>query len=163
MHQEVTVELTKKKTEVILIGEEAWSRQDEGSWHPLNRQVATRLRSQMQESVVDQQTDVGSYACKGRTQFEGRDVLSYKLEIEPEKGSTADKNQAFRMFYVDALTGLPVGNALLVPGHEEKPIFKTTYKFPLDMKIEPPKDVAQAAPASSPAPAQKDAAPAEGK
>jgi hypothetical protein len=58
-----------------------------------------------------------------------------------------------------------------VPGHEEKPIFKTTYSFPLDMKIDPPKDVAAAAPPVSPAapattpapaPVQKDA-PADGK
>ena len=67
--------------------------------------------------------------------------FSYRLESEPEKGSTADGNQAFRMFYVDPLTGLPVSNTLLVPGHEEKPIFKTTYAFPLDIKIDPPKDV----------------------
>ena len=39
---------------------------------------------------MTQQTDIGSYACKGRTKFEGRDVLSYRLETEPEKGSTAD-------------------------------------------------------------------------
>ena len=97
-------------------------------------------------------------------------MLTYKLETEPEKGSTAT-NQAFRMFYVDALTGLPVSNALLVPGHEDKPIFKTTYAFPLDLKIDAPKDVAQTAPAAPAtpsaapapaAPAQKDA-PTEGK
>jgi len=170
MHQKVTVELTKKASELILVGKDAWSRQDEGSWHPLRSDVAEHLKNQMQDSVVKQQTDIGSYSCKGRTKFDGRDVLSYKLETEPEKGSTAT-NQAFRMFYVDALTGLPVSNALLVPGHEEKPIFKTTYSFPLDMKIDPPKDVAAAAPPVSPAapattpapaPVQKDA-PADGK
>jgi hypothetical protein len=57
------------------------------------------------------------------------------------------------MFYVDVMTGLPVSNALLVPGRDDKPIFKTSYSFPLDLKIEPPKDVAPAAPAASPAPA----------
>jgi hypothetical protein len=77
-------------------------------------------------------------------------VLSYKLETEAEKGSTAEKSQTFRMFYVDAMTGLPVSNALLVPGHEQKPIFKTSYSFPLDMKIDPPQDVVKDAPTSAP-------------
>ena len=170
MHQKITNKLTQKTSEVILVGNGAWSRQGEGAWSPLKADVAEELKNQMADSVLKEQTDVGAYTCKGRTKFEGHDVFSYKLENEPEKGSTADKNQTFRMFYVDALTGLPVSNALLVPGHEQKPIFKTTYSFPLDLKIDPPKDVAPAAaqapatPASpaptSPAPASPPPAPA---
>jgi hypothetical protein len=146
MHQKVTVEATQKTTELILVGDAAWAKQDAAGWRPLPPQVAGQLKGQMQESVVEQQNEVGNYSCKGHTQFEGRDVFSYKLESEPEKGSTAATNQAFRMFYVDALTGLPVSNALLVPGHEQKPVFKTTYAFPLDLKIEPPADIAKDAP-----------------
>lgn len=153
MHQKITNKLTQKTSEVILVGDGAWSRQGEGSWSPLKADVAEELKNQMRDSVLKEQTDVGAYTCKGRTKFEGHDVFSYKLENEPEKGSTADKNQTFRMFYVDAMTGLPVSNALLVPGHEEKPIFKTTYSFPLDLKIEPPKDIAPAAAQASPKPA----------
>ncbi len=158
MHQTVTVQTTNKTTELILVGNQAWAKQGEAGWQLLPQQVADQLKNQMQESVIAQQTDVGSYACKGRTQYEGRDVLSYKLDSEPEKGSTAAVNQAFRMFYVDPLTGLPVSNTLLVPGHEEKPIFKTTYAFPLDMKIEPPKDVVTNTPPPAP-----NAAPTQGK
>jgi hypothetical protein len=150
MHQKVTSEITQKVSEIILIGNDAWSKQGDDGWKPLGPEVAQQLKNQMQESVVQQQTDVGNYACKGRTQFEGRDVLSYKLDNEPEKGSTVSTNQTFRMFYVDALTGLPVSNALLAPGHESKPIFKTTYAFPLDLKIDPPKDVVKDAPAAEP-------------
>ncbi len=51
------------------------------------------------------------------------------------------------------MTGLPVSNALLVPGHEEKPIFRTTYAFPLDLKIDPPTDIAKDAPAPATTPA----------
>jgi hypothetical protein len=149
MHQKVTLVATQKVSEVILVGDDAWSRQGDDGWRQLKPEIAQQLKSQMQESVVQQQTDVGSYACKGRTQFEGRDVLSYKLDNEPEKGATVSTNQTFRMFYVDALTGLPVSNALLAPGHESKPIFKTTYAFPLDLKIDPPKDVVKDAPAAA--------------
>jgi hypothetical protein len=52
-----------------------------------------------------------------------------------------------------------VSAELLVPGHEERPIFKTTYAFPLDLKIEPPTDIA---PATAPPAATPPAAPAEG-
>lgn len=154
MHQTVTNKLTQKTSEVVLIGNEAWSRQGEGSWTQLKANIAAELQTQMQESVLQQQKDVGPYACKGRTKFEGHDVMSYKLDSELGKGE-AVKSQTYRMFYVDAMTGLPVSNALLVPGHDKKPIFKTTYTFPLDIKIEPPKNVAPPAPpVAAPAPAQ---------
>jgi hypothetical protein len=149
MHQTVTQKLTNQTSELILVGNSAWANQ-KGSWQPVPQQVADQLREQMDDTVVKQQTDVGSYSCKGRVQIGGRDMLAYKLETEPEKGSSSPQNQAFRMFYVDAMTGLPASNALLAPGHEDKPIFKTTYSFPIDMKIDPPKDIS-AAPAAEPA------------
>ena len=69
------------------------------------------------------------------------------------------------MFYVDAMTGLPLRNAIVAPGREDKPLFKTSYSFPLDLKIEAPKDAkpfeAPAAAAPAPAPgAAPEAAPA---
>jgi hypothetical protein len=154
MHQIVTNKLTQKTSEVILIGNEAWSRQGDDSWVPLKANIAAELQTQMQDSVVQQQKDVGAYTCKGRTKFDGHDVMSYKLDSELGKGDSV-KSQTYRMFYVDAMTGLPVSNALLVPGHDKKPIFKTTYAFPLDIKIEAPKNVASptAVPAPGPAPA----------
>jgi hypothetical protein len=157
MHQTMTLKLSNQTTEIILIGDKAWAKQ-EGGWRPVAQQVTAQLRAQMDDAVIKQQTDIGDYSCKGRTQVDGRDVLSYKLETEQEKGSSATASQAFRMFYVDALTGLPASNALLVPGHENKPIFKAVYSFPIDMKIEPPKDVL---PDKSPGPMQP--APADGK
>lgn len=142
MHQKVTVVATKQKSEIILIGNDGWSRQNDEGWKVLPTDLAQQLKNQMQENVMSQQADVGNYSCKGRTQFEGKDVLSYKLEDEPQKDSTAPKNEAFRMFYVDAVTGLPVSNAMIVPGREDKPVFKVVYGFPLDMTVEPPKEVA---------------------
>ncbi|RUO98983.1 hypothetical protein [Hyphomicrobium sp.] len=138
MHQTVTSKLTNQTTEIILVGDDAWAKQ-EGGWRAVPQKIAAQLREQMDDTVVKQQSDVGNYACKGRAQIDGRDVLSYKLENEAEKGS-APQNQAFRMFYVDAMTGLPSSNVLLAPGHEDKPVFKTTYSYPLDLKIDPPKD-----------------------
>ncbi len=145
MHQKVTQTLTNQTSEVILIGEKAWGNQGAG-WMELPNEIMNTLRSQMYDNVVQEQTDVGEYACKGRVKVEGRDALSYKLEEELTKDSIT-KNETFRMFYVDAVTGLPVSNALLAPGRENAPMFKATYAYPLDMKIEPPKDVKPAEPA----------------
>jgi hypothetical protein len=142
MHQKVTETLTNTTSEVILIGEKAWANQGNG-WSELPSNIMSSLRSQMFDNVVQEQTDVGNYSCKGKVQAEGRDALSYKLEDEPAKDSTAPKNETYRMFYVDAVTGLPVSNALMAPGREKSPLFKATYSFPIDLQILPPKDVIQ--------------------
>lgn len=151
MHQKVTQKLANTASEIILVGDKAWGSDGKG-WAPLSGELTSQLKAQLYENVIEEQKDVGNYACKGRAQFEGRDALSYKLEDEPAKDSTAPRNSTFRMFYVDALTGMPLGNALLVPGREQAPLFKATYAYPIDMKIEPPKDV-MPPPAAAPAPA----------
>ena len=145
MHQTVTQLLSKQKTEVILIGEKAWGNQGEG-WLELPNEMTQTFKAQMYDNVVAEQTDIGEYSCKGKTQIEGRDAMSYKLEQEPVKDSKAPVSETFRMFYVDATTGLPLSNALLAQGREKVPLFKATYTFPLDVKIEPPKDAKPAKP-----------------
>ncbi|MBR2535607.1 MAG: hypothetical protein IKE66_05995 [Hyphomicrobium sp.] len=140
MYQKVTQTLTNKSTEVLLVGDKAWANQGQG-WMALPNSTMNDLRTQIYENVLKEQEDVGNYACKGKVQVEGRDALSYKLEDEPVKDSNVPRNETYRMFYVDAVTGLPIGNSLLSPGREKTPLFRATYTFPLDMKIEPPKDV----------------------
>lgn len=142
LHQTVTVITTGQTSELTLVGDEAWGKKGDGAWMVLPKQVVDQLKEQVRETVLQEQTDVGNYACKGRTQIEGRDVFSYKLDGEPSKQGER-QNDTFRMFYVDATTGLPSSNTLLVPGREEKPIFKTTYSFPVDLNIDAPKDVAK--------------------
>lgn len=139
MYQKVTQTLTNTTSEVILVGEKAWANQGAG-WQELPNDVMNTLRSQMYDNVVQEQKEIGEYACKGKVTHEGRDALSYKLEEEMTKDSVS-KNETYRMFYVDAVTGLPLGNALLAPGRETAPMFKANYAYPLDLKIEPPKDV----------------------
>jgi hypothetical protein len=169
MHQKVNVTGQPVTQEVILIGSEAWSNEGEG-WRILPADITAQLMAQMKDNVLTQQDDVGNYACKGKTKFEGKDVMSYKLEDEPPENAQGTKNEAFRMFYVDALTGLPLRNAIVSPGREEKPLFKTSYSYPLDLRIEAPKDAkpmdaappaaappADAAPAAPPAGAAPDA------
>ena len=147
MHQLTTVLATKQTTEMILMGKQAWQNDGNG-WVAVPETQALQYVAQMHENVIEQQVDVGNYACKGRMKVEGRDVMGYKLEDEPVKDSQAPKNEAFRMFYVDATTGLPYSNELVTPGREGKPFFRTSYSFPIDLKIEAPKDVkTQAAPA----------------
>jgi hypothetical protein len=151
MHQTTTIETTKQTTQIILIGKQAWQNEGRG-WEPVPEDLAQQYVAQMYENVVEHQTDVGNYSCKGRMKVSGREVMGYKLEDEQQAGADGPKNEAFRMFYVDAVTGLPMSNELVTPGREGKPFFKTSYSFPIDLKIEAPKDVkATAAPAAAPA------------
>lgn len=151
MHQKVNVVGQPIVQEVILIGKQAWSNEGDG-WRTLPADITDQLVSQMQENVLSEQKDVGNYSCKGRIKLDGKDVMSYKLEDEPAENSQGTKNEAFRIFYVDAMTGLPLRNAIVTPGREDKPVFKTSYSFPLDLKIEAPKDAKpMEAPAAPPA------------
>lgn len=148
MHQKVNVVGQAGTQEVILVGEKAWSNEGDG-WRVLPDDLAEQLITQMRDNVLTEQKDVGNYSCKGRINLDGKDVMSYKLEDEPPENAQGTKNEAFRLFYIDAVTGLPVRNAIVTPGREDRPIFKTSYSFPLDIKIDAPKD---AKPYESPAP-----------
>ncbi len=149
MHQRVSTASGGGSTEVVLIGDQAWGNEGKG-WQALSTDLTQQLKAQMYENVVEQQAEVGNYSCKGKTQFDGRDVLSYKLETEIGKDESKALNEAFRMFYVDATTGMPVSIALLAPGRETKPLFKTSYSYPLDIRIEAPKDVMKDGAATAP-------------
>jgi hypothetical protein len=87
MHQKVTQKLANTSSEIILVGDKAWGSDGKG-WAPLSGELTSQLKAQLYENVIEEQKDVGNYACKGRAQFEGRDALSYKLEDEPAKDST---------------------------------------------------------------------------
>lgn len=164
MHQKVNVVGQPVVQEVILIGKEAWSNEGDG-WRILPTDIADQLVTQMRDNVLTEQKDVGNYSCKGRTKLDGKDVDSYKLEDEPPENSQGTRNEAYRLFYVDAMTGLPVRNAIVTPGREDKPVFKTSYSFPIDLKIEAPTDAKplEAAPAPAVSGEAPAAAPAEPK
>ena len=159
MHQKVTIVGQPVTHEVILIGNQSWSNEGEG-WRTLPQDITDQLIIQMKDNVLSEQKEVGKYSCKGRVQVDGKDVLSYKLEDEQPEDAKSPKNEAFRMFYVDAMTGLPLRNAIVSPGREDKPLFKTSYSFPIDLKVEAPKDAKpfeapEAAPAAPAAPAEQ--------
>lgn len=164
MHQKVNVVGQPLTQEVILVGNQAFSNEGDG-WRILPQDITDQLLTQMKDNVLTEQKEVGKYSCKGRVQVDGKDVLSYKLEDEPPEDSKGTKNEAYRLFYVDAMTGLPVRNAIVAPGREDKPLFKTSYSFPLDLKIEAPKDVKplEAPAAAAPAPGGEAAPAPEGQ
>lgn len=149
MRQKVSVVGRSGEQEVILVGNKSWGNEGEG-WRALPDELTAQLVEQMKDNVLSQQSDVGNYACKGKVNLDGKDVMSYKLEDEPGKDGAKSQNEAYRMFYIDVTTGLPVRNAIVTTGREDKPIFKTSYSFPIDLKVEPPKDVKADAPQATP-------------
>lgn len=140
MHQTLTRKLNGESSEVILVGMHAWANQGKG-WTSLPYNIANDLRAQMYDNVIAEQADVGEYTCVGKATVDGREALSYKLVEAPDPEAKTPRNEAYRMFYVDAMTGLPVSTEILAPGREKAPIFKAVYSYPLDIKIDPPKGV----------------------
>ena len=143
-----------KPVETILIGKEAWSRQD-GPWSPLQAQVAYQLSEQMQDTVGDDTSKSGDFECLGKMAVDGKDYLAYQGENQPPDAKEPPKktpDRAIRIIYVDPTTGLPARSIYARANKLDKPIFEANYSYPADIKIDTP--------ALTPAPA---AAPPAGK
>ncbi len=137
--------------ESIVVDEKAWSNSGNG-WTLLPPSATDMLLQYMIKSISQVYQDVGKFECKGAETLDGKRVRAYVgINAAPElpeeaKGlgeSTAQKNEAVRMIYLDADTGLPVRSILARGGHIDKPIFKEVYTYPDKIEIEPPKDVVQ--------------------
>lgn len=157
MHQ-VLIPLTEnKEVEAIVVGEKAWTNNGSG-WIESPPEEAQQLVTYMIKSGVQIYQEVGKFACVGLETVNGRELRAYRgLNPEPktkeEKESTAAKNEAVRMIYLDPQTGLPARSIFAREGMLDKPLFSEDYTYPDDLKIEPPADVKkQVAPTPAPAP-----------
>lgn len=146
MHQTVSTLKDPKPVETILIGNQAWSRQD-GPWTLLQPETANQLAAQMKDTVGEGEAKLTDFECLGKQQVAGKDLLAYQGENEDpeEKKDAAAKNQPkapdrpVRIIYVDPTTGLPLRSVFARANKMDKPIFEATYSYPVDIKVEPPK------------------------
>lgn len=135
--------------ESIVIDEKAWSNSGQG-WTLLPPPATDMLLQYMIKSISQVYQDVGKFECRGVETLEGKRVRAY-LGLNPPPPedaeglgeSTAHKNEAVRMIYLDVDTGLPVRSILAREGHLDTPIFKEVYTYPDKIEIEPPKDVVE--------------------
>lgn len=152
MRQTVVVAINPKPIETILVGGKAWSK-DGADWTPLSAEVAGDLATQLDETLGDDRGTIGTVGCLGSTAIDGQDLVAYRVENDAQVGPTdrspdarekaraalADEGRPLRMFYIDPKTGLPIRSIFARANKLDKPIFKATYSYPSDIKIEPPK------------------------
>ena len=135
------------KVESIVVDEKAWSNSGKG-WTLLPPPATSMLLQYMIKSISQVHQEVGKFECRGLETLDGKRVRAYRgLNPDPPEDApdgmenTADKNEAVRMIYLDAESGLPVRSILAREGHLDTPLFKEVYTYPDNIEIEPPKDV----------------------
>jgi len=147
MRQVITSTADPKPVETIVVGRDAWSRQEGEPWRPLHPQIADALVSQMQETLGEEPGTLGEFECLGKQPASGKDFLAYQGEnVEPGpkdlSAGAKDKpklpDRPVRIIYVDPTTGLPMRSIYARANKLDKPIFEATYSYPADIKIEVP-------------------------
>jgi hypothetical protein len=146
MHQTVSTLKDPTPVETILVGKQAWSRQN-GPWTLLQPETTNQLVEQMKDTVGEDETKLTDFECLGKQSVAGKDLLAYQGENEdPEEKKDAaakDKPKApdrpVRIIYVDPTTGLPLRSVFGRANKLDKPIFEANYSYPVDIKVEQPK------------------------
>jgi hypothetical protein len=151
MRQLVTVAINPKPVETILVAGKAWSK-DGDAWTELAADITGEMVTQLDETLGDDKGTIGTVACLGSTAIDGRDLTAYRVENDAQVGpedrspdakekaraALVDEARPLRMFYIDPKTGLPMLSIFARANKLEKPIFKATYTYPTDIKIEAP-------------------------
>lgn len=141
-----------KKSETVLVGGEAWSRDGE-SWVKLPSDITKDIIAQRDEVMGDETGTIGTVACLGSTAIEGRELMVYRIENDAQTGprdmspdakdkarkALADEARPLRVFYVDPNTGLPVRSIFALANKTDRPIFRADYSYSSDIRIEAPK------------------------
>ncbi len=144
MRQTVSLVVNPKPVQTILVGSKAWT-QDEKGWFQLPPKAADQVLTFFEESTGAKAAEVGTFECAGAVTIDGKKLRAYRGINEQKKvfgmESTAKKNEAVRMVYIDPETGLPARAIYAREGFLDKPIYREDISFPSDIRIEPPKDV----------------------
>jgi hypothetical protein len=151
--------------ETILISDKAWANAGPG-WQVVAFEDLQYLTQQMKTATGALAKSVGAFDCVGVETYEGRAQRGYKSKpmlpegVKLPEGTNINeimRNDAVRMVYVDAESGLPVRSLFAKPDKLDRPIFQEAYFYPSDISIEAPKNVlaeppptADAAPSAAP-------------
>ena len=152
MRQIVTVAVNPAPVESILVGGKAWIK-DGDAWKELAPDITGEMVNQLDETLGDDRGTIGTVACLGSTAIDSLELMAYRVENDAQVGpedrspdakekaraALADEARPLRMFYIDPKTGLPMRSVFARANKLDKPIFKATYTYPPDIKIEAPK------------------------
>ena len=152
MRQTVSVAVNPAPVETILVGSSAWSK-DGDAWKELSPDIAKDMVAQLDETLGEDAGTIGTVACVGSTAIDGQELIAYRVENDAQTGpvdkspdakdkakaALAEEGRPLRMFYIDPKSGLPARSVFARANKLDKPIFKATYTYPADIRIDPPK------------------------
>ena len=145
MRQVIKSTTDPEPVETVLVGNQAWSRRQDGPWVPLNPKLTSDLVTQLEENLGDEPIALGEFACLGKKPLNGKDMLAYQGENNPggdnpnEEKPPKTPDRPVRVIYVDSTTGLPARSIFARANKLDKPIFEANYTYPVDLAIEAPK------------------------
>lgn len=136
LHQVSKALTDPNPSEIILIGNQAWSNNGNG-WKVMPDDFAENLRNEMQQAVVDPPKDPVRYTCGIDAELDGRPMKLYEGTVPAKKGAHME-GAPVRRLYIDPETGLPVRSEVAPQGKPERPFFTAQYTYPETITIEPP-------------------------
>lgn len=139
MHQTVSMEKGPGNMEMILIGNEAWSKQENTGWAQVPPNFAEAIAKQMKETVAEPPKDVQAYECLGDVEFEGKTYKGYRAKMAAKEGAQAPGEGNVQTVYVDKDLGIPVRNIVTSEKEPDKRLFDGKFELRDGLKIEPPK------------------------
>lgn len=144
MRQVVSLVTEPKPVETIVIDRQAWSNTGEG-WEPLAPDVTQQLVEKMAFDTGNSDSEA-AWNCHSKLTVEGKEMTTYigvdpgPKDVSPGAPAMAE-NQAGRYLLIDPASGLPARGIFAKKDQLDKPIFKTVYSYPKDLKIEAPAEV----------------------
>ncbi len=146
MRQTVALATEPTPVETIIVESKGWRNSGEG-WEPMQPdEVKQLIETRLNTAASSEPETFGRWSCLGKQTLEGRDVTAFEgIEEKPKDvspgGPSMPENEAKRIMYVSAESGLPERGVLARKDKLDKPIFKEVYTYPTDLKIEPPAEV----------------------
>ncbi|KWT65231.1 MULTISPECIES: hypothetical protein [Hyphomicrobium] len=139
MHQTVSMEKGPGNMEMILVGDKAWSKQENTGWAEMPPNFASSIAKQMKETVAEPPKDVQAYECLGDVEFEGKTYKGFKAKLAAKEGAQAPGEANVQTVYVDKDLGIPVRNIVTSEKEPDKLLFDGKFELRDGLKIEPPK------------------------
>lgn len=138
MLQTVTSPAMPGEQQTMLVGNRAYAG-SQGAFEELLPQYTQSIITEVRNALGDPGKQLGSFECKGKVAFEGKDFITYTaIDAAAPKDVPPDKVLA-RTIYVDEASGLPMFNIVAQAGGKSDPVVKASYAYPADLVIEEPK------------------------
>lgn len=123
--------------QTMLVGNRAFAGTD-GAYEELLPQFTQSIISEFNAAMGSTGKDIGLFECMGKTQYEGKEFVTYRALDKAAPAGTPPEKMLARSIYVDPESGLPAYNVVATVSGNEPPVIKAAYSYPSDIAIEAP-------------------------